>query len=125
MSDMTDTASATATYPPLTRSEFEDGCAYVYRDIRICEDEDGQYVYAYGHVDPATYALAVNEFDREINGLDDGDDAYVAGDVQHRWAVATQPASAPDGWWIQWGPLDGEPITATTTHAFAVTLISR
>lgn len=115
--------TVTRTYPALTRAEFEDGSPYTYEGVVFCEDEDGQYVYAYGHVDPVLYAAAVSQFDRE-NGAHP-DDEYLPEDVQHCWAVTREPASSADGWWIQWGPLDEQPITSQTPNAFALTVVTR
>ncbi len=113
----------TQTYAALSKKDFDSGCGFIFRDIWLCEDENGMYVYAFGHLDAATYALAVNEFDAE-NGAD-AEDGCEAKDVQHHWSVTTQPADGPDGWWIRWDTIDGEPITAETPNAFPPTVVSR
>lgn len=112
------TAETKPIHPPLTAEEFDTGCGYTYEGVSICEDENGSWVYAYGHVDPETFARVVNTYDREEGGMDE--DWYDAGAVQHLWAVTEEPADAPDGWWIRW---DG--VTATTPQAFAITVVSR
>lgn len=108
---------------PLAAEDFNHGCGFIFRGTWLCEDEDGSYVYAYGHLDKATYAAAVNDFDEE-NGADAGD-PYTAEHVEHHWSVATQPADGPDGWWIEWNTTDDEPITATTPNAFPLTVVTR
>lgn len=89
-------------YPPLTEQEFADGCGYTYRDIPLCEDEDGTWVYTYGHRNKHRFAGAVNDYDREMAGYT-AYTAYTAKDVQHLYAVSLQPADGPDGWFISWG----------------------
>lgn len=107
---------------PLTEADFNDGCGFIFRDIWLCEDEDGSYVYAYGHHDKATYAAAVNDLDKE-NGAHDGD-PYTAEWVEHVWAIATQPADGPDGWYIMWSYLEA-PITQDAPNAFPLTVVTR
>lgn len=113
---------STKTYP-LAETDFDDGCGFTFRGIPLCEDEDGSYVYAYGRLPKATYALAVNDFDAEMGA--DLDEPYTSEHVKHYWAVATQPHDGPDGWWVQWEVLDGEPITSATPNAFAMTVVDR
>ena len=106
--------------PALSRKEFEDGCGYAFRGIWLCEDDDGNYVYAYGHADKATYASAVNDLDAEMIG-NATDDPYTADDVHHLWAVTLKPADDPDGWLITW-PDD---VTDQTPGSFPMTVVNR
>jgi hypothetical protein len=112
----------TQTYP-LAEKDFNDGCGFIFREIPLCEDEDGSYVYAYGHRDKATYALAVNDHDAEMGA--DTDEPYTSEHVKHYWAVAIQPHDGPDGWWVKWNLLDSKPITAATTRDFPMTVVER
>lgn len=114
-------AEQSTTYP-IGAEDFNDGCGFIFRGVWLCEDEDGSYVYAYGHVDKSLYATAVNDLDKENGAFDD---PYTAEHVEHHWSVATQPADGPEGWWIKWNTLDGEPITATTPNAFPLTVVTR
>lgn len=110
-----------ADYRPLTREEFDDGCGYTHNDIPICEDEGGNWVYAYGHVDKPAMAAAVNAYDTEMGA----EAVYSHTDVEHVWAVTEQPADAPDGWFIRWGDEHHTRFDADTPGAFPITIISR
>ena len=106
-------------YPPLTAEQFNEGAGYTFRGVPIVEDENAEYVFAYGHVDPALFAEVVNDLDRE-NLEHDPDEPYTADDVEHHWALTTQPADHPDGWAATWGR---RPEGAWGT--FPVTVVSR
>lgn len=107
--------------PPLTADEFNDGAGFTYRGVPIIENENATHVYAYGHVDAATMAGAVNDYDAEMVGVaDETVGAYVASEVQHTYAVTLKTPSDPDGWWISW-----QDVTAETPGAFPVTVVSR
>ena len=112
----------TQTYP-LSEKDFNDGCGFHYRGVALCEDEDGSHVYAYGHIDRTTYAAAVSDFDEDMGA--DIDESYTAEHVEHLWSVATQSADGPNGWWIQWRTIDGNPITGETPNAFPITVVTR
>ena len=107
--------------PPLTAEEFNDGVGYTFRGVPIVGDERGDWIYAYGHVDPETMAGAVNDFDDE-NGNPPvvPEDRYTVDDVQHTYAVTIKGPGDPDGWWISW-----HDVTAETPGSFALTVVSR
>lgn len=112
-----------ALHAPLTEQEFNDGCGHTFRGIPLCEDENGEHVYAYGHRDHATYAAAVNDLDEE-NGADP--DMTAATDVRHLYAITVKPADDPEGWWIQWATNGGTVLyTADTPGSFPLTVVSR
>jgi hypothetical protein len=104
--------------PPLTAEDFDSGAGYTFRGVPI--DEDGNWVYAYGHVDPATFAGAVNDYDGEVAGCLDPDDLCGADAVEHCHAITLIGPDEPDGWWITWGD-----VTAETPGSFPITVVSR
>jgi hypothetical protein len=76
-------------------------------------------VFAYGHRNKHWFAGAVSDYDRELTG-DASLPRYTAKDVQHRYAVALQPADGPDGWFVSWGhDAQDHPLR------FPVTVVSR
>lgn len=103
---------------PLTAKEFEDGCGYSFRGVWLCEDERGDYVYAYSHVDKATMIAAVHDYDNEMAGYDI--EPHEPEDVRHVYAVTVKPADDPDGWWISW-----HDTTAETPGTFPLTVVNR
>ncbi|MDF9717375.1 hypothetical protein [Nocardioides sp. ChNu-99] len=111
----------TTQHPSLTAEEFAAGCGYTYGGVPLCEEERAEWVFAYGHVDPDTFAAAVNAMDLDLAGEALG---YEAAAVEHRWAITTIPASSPEGWWITWAD-DGAAVTAETPGAFPITVVSR
>lgn len=106
--------------PPLAAEEFNDGAGYSFRGISMIENDGGDWVYAYGHIDPEVYAAAVNDFDREMAGYLDPDDQYTERDVQHHHAVTLAGPDGPEGWLISW-----EDVTPETPGAFPITVVSR
>ena len=110
--------STAPNYPALTAEEFNEGCYGTFLGVPLLEDEDGSYVFAWGHRDPATFVEAIRLFDEETVGIPET--TYDADDVQHRWAITLQPADGPEGWRIQWGG-----VTEDTPNAFAVTVVNR
>ncbi|SFK32220.1 hypothetical protein [Cellulomonas sp. KH9] len=101
--------------PPLTAEDFDSGSGYTFRGLPIIEDEDGTYVYTHGHVDPETFAAAVDDYDREVAGwLDDPCDAD---GVDHMYAVTL---AGPPEWWMSWNG-----VTAETPGAFPITVVTR
>lgn len=105
-------------FPPLTAEEFNDGAGYVINGIPLIEDEDGQYVYAYGHIYRRDFAEAVTAFDREVAGYEV--EETTPQDVENLWAVTIKSPGDPDGWWIRWGG-----VTKDTPNAFAITVVTR
>ena len=91
----------TTIYPPLTAEEFKVGSYDHNAGVPLIEDEHGDHVYAYGHVDIAEFLAAVAEMERDFIGYDP--DGYPPSAVAHRKAVTVQPPDGPDGWWINWG----------------------
>lgn len=112
------------TYRPLTAEEFN-ADAPEYRGIPLVEDENADYVIAFGHVDKTAMAAAVNTYDIEDGGVDPADAVYSESDVQHLYAVTWRPADDPDGWCIRWGSPNGVPVAADAPGAFAVTVVTR
>lgn len=108
----------TTNYRALTEQEFGDGSGFEYQGIPLVEDEDGRFVFAWGHRDKHIYALAVNEYDEEMAGPQDV--KYEAEDVQHVWAITVKPADHPDGWYIDWSD-----ATADTPGAFGLSVVNR
>lgn len=108
----------TKTYPPLTAEEFASGAGFSYRGVPIVEDEWATWVFTHGHVDKETFAEVVNDYDREMDG--GAESGYTASDVQHLYAVTTEPPESDSGWIIRWGSADQQ-------HAdrFPVTVVSR
>jgi hypothetical protein len=102
--------------PPLTAEDFNDGAGYTYRGVPIIENEDGTYVYAYGHVDPETFAGAVSDYDAEVT-LDDPTDPDA---VEHLYAVTILGPDGPEGWLMSWAGVHAE-----TPGSFPVTVVSR
>lgn len=83
-------------YPALTEAEFARGCAE-FGGIRFVEDEDGRYLFAYGHIAPTLFAMAMTGWDRSLGSTEE---PYTAEQVQHRWAVRT--SETVDDWLISW-----------------------
>lgn len=108
-------------YPPLTREEFDDGCAGTYKSVGICEDESGSFMYAWGHVPPATMLAALDAYAQEMWHFSPREAEFTAADVRHRWAQTIQPPDGPDGWWISFA----DDITADSPQAWAVTVIEQ
>jgi len=115
------TTTETTSLPPLTAEEFAGDGGYTFRGVTLVEDENGNYVSAWGHIDPETFAAAVRDFDDEMAGPIDEDDRCRAEDVRHRWAVTIRPADDPSGWYMRF-PSE---ITADTLGAFPITVVSR
>ncbi len=105
----------TEALPPLTAADFVSGLTY--NCVNLIEDENGDWVYAYGHIDREKFAAAVNEFDRDMAGPLDWDQQYTAEDVQHLHAVTVNP---PPEWYMTWANVDGD-----TPGAFPITVVSR
>ena len=79
------TTDETRTPTVLTAKDFE-----VQMDAThtypFFEDEDAYGVYGHGHVDPATFAVAVNAYDEHMNGEPYDEEGYAATDVRHEYA---------------------------------------
>ena len=113
-----------ASLPALTAEEFNAGCGYTFRGVPLCEDENGSYVFAYGHVPARSFLWAIADYDREECGEDTC--VYEPGDVRHVWAITIQHALSADGWYIRWShDSDGREINADTPNAFPVTVVNR
>ena len=104
-------------HPALTREEFEAGAPEVHHGVALCEDENGNFIYAYGHRGKSVMARAINAYDKSTAGESFGTNP---GDVVHKWAVTKTPADSPDGRWIHWGE-----VTQETPGAFPVTMVAR
>lgn len=103
----------TAQLPPLTEAEFNEG-TIAYEGVLFVESEDGA-CFAYGHLDRAAFAAAVQAYyDDVCPGEYVGDDAVREDEVAHAWAVTTQ--AGPE-WMIRWGRVNAE-----TSQAFPITL---
>ncbi|WP_169165128.1 hypothetical protein [Cellulomonas taurus] len=102
--------------PPLTAEEFNDGAGYTYRGVPIIENEGGDWVFAYGHVDHETFADAVSDYDAEATLCDPTDPDQ----VEHLHAITLVGPDGPDGWFITWSG-----ITAETPGAFPITAVTR
>lgn len=100
--------------PALTAEDFDDGSGYTFRGVPITENEDGTSVYAYGHVDPETFAGAVSDYDREVGGVDEPTNPDA---VSHLYAITIE---GPPAWWITW-----KGVTAETPGSFPITVVSR
>ena len=107
--------------PPLTADEFNNGAGYTFRGVPVIEHEDGDSVYAYGHVDPDVMADAVNDFYDEVGDATLPEDRYTAEDVRHTYAVTIEPSDGPDGWLISWAT----DIGSDTPGAFPLTVVDR
>lgn len=103
-------------HKPLTEAEFNEGCRGTYVGVPLVDDERGDYVIAYDHIDPAQFVEAVAAMDREDLG---GDEPvpHDPSEVQHRWAITTHPA--PE-WHIAW-----ENFRANILDIFPITVIER
>lgn len=74
------------------------------------EDEDGNGVYAYGHVDAQAFATAVNYYDRLCFGEIEG--YYGTCDVRHSYAVAIEDEYGE--WALRFCKADDEFATPVT-----------
>ena len=104
--------------PSLTAEDFDSGAGYTFRGVPLIENEDGEAVYAYGHVDHETMAAAVTAYDHEVCGSDEY--STDPDEVEHLYAVTLKTPADPEGWWISW-----RDVTTTTPGAFPVTVVSR
>jgi len=113
---MSTTTHPTPPLPPLTAEDFKGGT--VVAGIDLSEDENANWVIAFGHLDKTEYAHAVNAYDTGANGEPylDGDQ-YTEEDVQHAHAVTI---TRPPEWWISL-----RNVTAETPGAFPVTVVFR
>lgn len=105
--------------PPLTAADFDAGAGYTFRGVPIIENEGGDVMYAYGHVDPVTFAGAVDDYDTEVAGCVMGVDSEPTDpeDVDHLYAVTV---TGPPEWWMSWND-----VTAETPGAFPITVVTR
>lgn len=103
-------------YRPLTADEFNAG-SDPNNGIPFQEDEYGEHVYAYGHIDPETFADAVYAMD--VRNCGEFEAArHDPSEVQHTWAWTIRPADHPDGWYAQCGKPEGP-------DAFPLTVVTR
>lgn len=92
------------------------------------EDENCN-ITGYGHQDKATFAAAVNEYDREVGGVAADDAVLDHRDVSHGYCVIDAASgSDPEYWTFTWGyPKPGqsrpEPYTADHPGAVPITTI--
>lgn len=87
----------------LTREEFELGCP-AYHGVVVVEVADGDYVLAWGHVDPEVMAAAVTAYDAAMTDLAPGDgfDATDPDGVEHRYAVVVENPGDGCEWFLRW-----------------------
>lgn len=85
------------------------------------EDEDGSYLFGYGHQDKAEFARLVAQYDIS-NGVDPEDADYTENDVSHLYAVAYHPVGRPEDeeWRFTWDEVDKD-----SEGAFPLTVLSR
>lgn len=102
--------------PPLTAEDLAAGSGFTFRGVPVIEQEDGDYVFAYGHVDPDTMAGAVDDYYRHVGGF--VDDPTDPEDVAHRYAVTLASPDDPEGWCLTW-----HGVTAQTPGAFPLTVV--
>lgn len=109
----------TTTHPPLVPSDFDFGEDFVFFGVPLVESEHGEYMYAYGHVDPDTFAAAVDSYGEQVNGCDFSIccDRVETSAVRHLWAVTVEP---PPEWRVTW-----RGITEHTPGAFPITVVAR
>lgn len=90
------------------------------------EDEDAN-ITGYGHQDKATFAAAVNEYDRHM-GADAEGHEHDHRDVTYGYAVINASECEPEYWTYTWGyPVQGqarpEPYTADDPGVVPITMI--
>lgn len=87
-------------YAAITEEQFN-STAYTYAGVPVVGDDEGEYYWAYGHIDPATFAAAVDELHRIDYRLGDEHEPFDPNHhVSHIWAVRTSPGL--DEWRISW-----------------------
>ncbi|QIK64129.1 hypothetical protein G7068_13680 [Leucobacter viscericola] len=101
-------------YPALTQEDFTPSSGDTVLGVVLVEDEQADYVMAFGHIDPELYAAAVNEYDRKNAGYDP---AYEASDVMQCYAVTV---TAPPEWVMSWASEYQE-----HPDRFPITVVSR
>ena len=101
------------TYPALSEAEFNEGAVSV-NGIKLHDDEDGYWIFSYGHHEQSRFADATNTWLAELGVGEHAN--YEPRHVQHRWAVTVKPG--PE-WLINWA-LDN---TSDTDGAFPVTVV--
>jgi hypothetical protein len=83
------------------------------------EDEHAN-ITGLGHQDKAEFAAAVNRYDAAMNGEPyPEDEQWNASYVVHKWAVLREHQGEP----ALFAVVDGEPVTADTTGAVAITTL--
>lgn len=118
--------------PDIARTEEELRDLFSFTDLGktwpFFEDEDCN-ITGYGHQDKATFAAAVNEYDREVGGVDPSDAVLDHRDVSYGYAVLKTPSEVEEDYWtFTWGyPVQGqsrpEPYTADHPGAVPITTI--
>lgn len=103
-------------WPALTAADFQLDDDIAERTLPFFEDENTHGIYSYGHWDKAEFAAAVNSYDHRTRAAAAARQDHEPGDVQHVWAVVTDPQSRAFTW---------RDITADTPFAFPVTMIQR
>lgn len=103
-------------YPQLDPAEFN-ARAETFGGIPFHQDENGMYLFAYGHIDPALFALAMTGWCRASDPRPDGV-GFSADDVTHTYAVLI--TEDRDEWSISWAVEYGDhperfPVTVVIT----------
>jgi len=87
----------------------------------LLEDESGDYVFGFGHVNQAEFARLVNEFERYCDPAGADDWEHYETDVQHVFAVAYDQGGDVRWYWAE----NGVAVSADREGAFALTVLSR
>ena len=106
--------TTTHVYPPLTPEDFETQYDEKRRYM-FTEDENGDMFYTYGHDRNEEFLRQIKEYCIEIGGSDPEEVQFRPDDIEHRWAVAIEPA--PE-WRITW-----RDVNELTPGAFPVSVV--
>ena len=113
--------NARGVYAALTQEQFEQG-AVEYDGIKLVGSEEGDYAWAYGHIDPEAFARAVDRLHVDYFGIKDHEPFDADTHVRHVQAVRVSPGA--DEWLISWADQYREhgerfPLTALSVEGWA------
>jgi hypothetical protein len=93
-------------------------------ELPVIEDEDGNGVWGFGHVDKKKFAGIVNLYDLALTGGDEYGEPYTEDDVQHKLYYGVKRTDALEDDYLQWYPPEGE-ADLDDPLLFKMTTVSR